>query len=173
MRKGTLSGWSKVFRFTLSRTVTGKGWRFMTLIPTLLLLVCIPLVFLLTHKEDEEEWLETGLREVFVADPAPADLDYRLLNTLGDPQYASLDYVPCRDAAEALERAAGEPDSLVLSLRREEDAFLLRAVLPEPSALDKKEAEHYAGFLNEYFGTLLPLKSGLTTEQLAEIMQPV
>ena len=36
-----------------------------------------------------------------------------------------------------------------------------------------QEAQHYADFLNSYFGTILPLKSGLTPEQLAEIMEPV
>ena len=47
MRKGFLNGWEKVFRFSLARTVSGKGWKLLTLIPALILLVCIPALFLL------------------------------------------------------------------------------------------------------------------------------
>ena len=53
MRQGILSGWGKVFRFSLARTVSGKGWRLLTLIPALVLLVAIPLLFLLTYKAPE------------------------------------------------------------------------------------------------------------------------
>ena len=175
MRKGFLNGWEKVFRFSLARTVSGKGWKLLTLIPALILLVCIPALFLLLQDKGEEEevWDRTSLRVVYVADETPGELDFGLLNTLGDPLYSELDYVLCAGAEDALARAAAEPDSLVLSLRREGDGYRLRTVLPEQSALDMQEAQHYADFLNGYFGTILPLKSGLTPEQLAEIMEPV
>jgi len=175
MRKGFLSGWGKVFRFSLSRTVSGKGWKLLTLIPALLLLLCIPaLVILLQDRGGEEEIRDrTALRVVYVADETPGELDFRALNGLGDPVYSGLDYVVCTGPEDALARAAGEPDSLVLSLRREGDGYRLRVVLPEQSALDMGEAEHYAEFLNGYFGAILPLKSGLTPEQLAEVLEPV
>lgn len=172
MRKGTLSGWGRVFRFTLGRTVSGRGWRLLTLIPALLFLLCIPALFLLTY-DGGEEVVKTSLRVIYVADETPGELDYALLNRLGHPLYSSLDYVPCASAGEALERAAVEPDSLVLSLRSEEGEYLLDVVLPEPSALDMGEAERYADFLNGYFGTILPLKSGLDPELLGELLQPV
>ena len=175
MRKGFLSGWGKVFRFSLSRTVSGKGWKLLTLIPALLLLLCIPaLVILLQDRGGEEEvWDRTALRVVYVADETPGELDFRALNGLGDPVYSGLDYVVCAGPEDALARTAAEPDSLVLSLRREGDGYRLRVVLPEQSALDMGEAEHYAEFLNGYFGAILPLKSGLTPEQLAEVLEPV
>ena len=177
MRKGFLGGWEKVFRFSLSRTVSGKGWKLLTLIPALLLLICIPALVLLLQdsggEEEEAVWDRTSLRVVYVADETPGELDFSLLNGLGDPLYSGLDYVPCASPEDALARASGEPDSLVLSLRREGEDYRLRAVLPERSALDLREAEHYAAFLNGYFGAVLPLKSGLTPEQLAEIMEPV
>ena len=175
MRKGFLSGWGKVFRFSLSRTVSGKGWKLLTLIPALLLLLCIPaLVILLQDRGGEEEvWDRTALRVVYVADETPGELDFRALNGLGDPVYSGLDYVVCAGPEDALARTAGEPDSLILSLRREGDGYRLRVVLPEQSALDMGEAEHYAEFLNGYFGAILPLKSGLTPEQLAEVLEPV
>lgn len=175
MRKGFLSGWGKVFRFSLSRTVSGKGWKLLTLIPALLLLLCIPaLVILLQDRGGEEEIRDrTALRVVYVADETPGELDFRALNGLGDPVYSGLDYVVCAGPEDALARTAAEPDSLVLSLRREGDGYRLRVVLPEQSALDMGEAEHYAEFLNGYFGAILPLKSGLTPEQLAEVLEPV
>ena len=177
MRQGLLNGWGKVFRFSLDRTVSGKGWKLLTLIPALILLLCIPALFLLSAAPDREEegevWDRTSLRVVYVADETPGELDFSLLNGLGDPLYSHLEYVVCAGPEEALERAAGEPDSLVLSLRLEGDGYRLQTVLPEVSALDMREAEHYADFLNGYFGTVLPLKSGLTEEQLAEIMEPV
>ena len=175
MRKGFLSGWGKVFRFSLSRTVSGKGWKLLTLIPALLLLLCIPaLVILLQDRGGEEEIRDrTALRVVYVADETPGELDFRALNGLGDPVYSGLDYVVCAGPEDALARTAGEPDSLILSLRREGDGYRLRVVLPEQSALDMGEAEHYAEFLNGYFGAILPLKSGLTPEQLAEVLEPV
>lgn len=175
MRKGFLNGWNKVFRFSLARTVSGKGWKLLTLLPALLLLLCIPALFLLLQSGggEEEVWDRTSLRVVYVADETPGELDFNLLNTLGDPLYSDLNYVLCAGAEDALARAAGEPDSLVLSLRREGDGYRLRSVLPEESALDMREAEHFADFLNGYFGAVLPLKSGLTPEQLAELLEPV
>ena len=172
MRQGALNGWGKVFRFTLSRTVSGKGWKLLTLIPALLLLVCIPVIFLLAHGEGEEELTSTSLRVVYVADETPGDLDFSLLNQLGDPLYSDLRYVYCASPEDALSRAAREPDSLVLSLTREEE-YRLQVVLPETCILSMQEAEGYAGFLNESFGSILPLKSGLTPKQLVELMLPV
>ncbi len=175
MRQGILTGWNKVFRFSLGRTVSGKGWKLLTLIPALVLLLCIPVLFLLLQDSGEEEeiWDRTSLRVVYVADETPGELEFGLLNDLGDPLYSGLDYILCSSPEDALARAAGEPDSLVLSLRREGDGYRLLTVLPEHSALDMREAEHYADFLNGYFGTVLPQKSGLTPDQLEEIMEPV
>ena len=172
MRGNALSGWGKVFSFTLGRTVSGKGWKLLTLIPALLFLVCIPLIFLLS-RDGEEEPKTTSLTTVYVADETPGELDWSLLNGLGDSLYDAVEYVPCGGVEEALSRAALDPVSLVLSVRSDEGDYALRAVLPEGSILDFREAEQYADFLNQYFGTLLPLKSGLSPDQLLELMLPV
>lgn len=175
MRQGILSGWGKVFRFSLARTVSGKGWRLLTLIPALVLLIAIPLLFLLTYRApEEEEPLETSLRTVYVADLTPGELDFSLLNGLGDPLYDSLEYIPCTSPEDALARAVSQPDSLVLILNRGEGRYALQVVLPEPpNVLTMKDADGYADFLRSHFGMLAPYKSGLTEAQLLELMQPV
>ncbi len=174
MRRGILTDWGKVFRFSLARTVSGKGWKLLTLIPALVLLIAIPAIFLLTYKEPEEQEDEaTSLRVVYVADETPGELDYGLLNSLGDPVFNTLRYIPCGSAAEALEQAATEPDSLILTVAREDGPYELKVVLPEPSILTMKDAERYADFLRGSYGMLVPYKSGLTQAQLRELMQPV
>ena len=176
MRQGVLSGWGRVFRFSLARTVSGRGWKLLTLIPALVLLAAIPAIFLLTYKapEAEEEPGETSLRTVYVADGTPGELDFSLLNSLGDPLYSALRYVPCGSPEDALDRAHSQPDSLVLVLTREEGQYDLKVVLPEqPSVLTMEDARGYADFLRSCFGMVAPLKSGLTEAQLTELMQPV
>ena len=63
MRKGFLSGWGKVFRFSLSRTVSGKGWKLLTLIPALLLLLCIPALVILLQERNPQGTLREILRQ--------------------------------------------------------------------------------------------------------------
>jgi ABC-type Na+ efflux pump permease subunit len=175
MRKGILSGWGKVFRFSLARTVSGKGWRLMTLIPALALLVLIPVIFLISYKEPEQEGpAETSLRAVYVADLTPGELDFSLLDRLGDPLFSGLEYIPCADASAALEAAKSRPDSLVLVLDREGETYDLQVVVPEPpNVLTMEDADRYADFLRGGFGMILPLKSGLSETQLAELLQPI
>ncbi len=178
MRQGLLGGWTKVFRFTLARTAGTRGWRILTILPALLLLLIIPALLLAFGGEDRETEdpaapAETALRTVYAADELPGRSEPELLNGLGDERFDGLRYVSCADRQEALDRAAKEPESaLALFLWMEDDCCRLLVVQPEGSTLGE-DAEAYADFLNGSFGQLLPRRSGLDEDTLEELSVPV
>ena len=169
MRKRGLQGTGAVFRFSLSQQCAKTGWRLMTLLPALLLLIGIPLTMVLVQQSGEKEVDSTPVAAVFVADETGIPSDYGLLNGAGDRVYSAVDYVPAADAEAALAAAGQRDGALALLVELGENGYELTVIRPEGSPLSVSDAKAYTSFLQGAFPVLAREKSGLTEAQLSEL----
>lgn len=164
----------KIFSFTLTQHIKSKGYRNLTIIIGLLLLILPALIMVLSTFADEstEPVYKVGtIKNVLVVDPA-SDVDYEVLNQVGDPDFAQISYERM-DSLEAAEQAAeGSNDTLIL-LVETENGTSLQVLLPEQTELSNADAEHYESFLSTNYGAVLAEKSGLDATQIAGLLTPV
>lgn len=173
MRKKGLGGAASVFRFSLRQQTGSVGWRLMTLLPALLLLVLIPLIMLIAARSGEKQVLETPVSAVYVADETGIPTDYSLLREEGEEAFRGIEYIPAENVESGLDSAAGNDSSLVLQVSLTETGYRLLVIRPENTALSGGNARDYADYVSDAFPALARRKSGLTEEQLAELSRPI
>lgn len=173
MKKKGFQGAGAVFRFSLRQQTVRIGWRLMTLLPTLLLLVGIPLTLVLVQMGRDDPPEATEIRTVFVADETGLPGDYDLLNHTGDPVFSAIEYVSAEDAETALAQAGARENSLALLAALDESGYSLTLLRPEGTALSGSDASAYGRFLEGAYPALSVARSGLTEAQLAELTSSV
>ncbi len=173
MRKKGLQGFAPVFRFSLWQQTGSTGWRLMTLLPALLLLVAIPLIMLLAARDGEKTVTETPVTSVYVADETGLPSDYGVLSGEGEEAFRGIVYLPAETVDAALKLAEGDDYSLVLAVSLGEEGYSLQVIRPENTALSGSDARDFADHISEAFPALARQKSGLTEEQLRELSRPI
>ena len=173
MKKKGFQGAGAVFRFSLRQQTGRLGWRLMTLLPTLILLVGIPLTLVLVQMGRDDPPEATEIRTVFVADETGLPGDYDLLNHTGDPVFSAIEYVSAEDADTALAQAGAREDSLALLAALDENGYSLTLLRPEGTALSGSDASAFGRFLEGAYPALSVARSGLTEAQLAELTSSV
>ena len=173
MRKKGLQGAKTVFLFTLRQQMRRGGWRVMTLLPTVLLLIGIPLAMVLVQLSQGKEEKATELSAVYVVDETGLPGDYAVLNEGPGEVFTGIEYISAADADSALAAAAGRERSLVLLASLGEQGYELTVLRPEGTALTASDASAFGSFLQENYSILARQRSGLTEAQLAELSRPV
>lgn len=169
----SFQGWQKVFAFTFRRETGTRGHRATTVVISLLLLLLIPLGMFIAEKTSRQDEVVTAspVATVIIADEA--GLGDSLRRALEDPTNARYGHVTY-GAADSVASAAAQADdaTLILFVGRSADAYDIRALLPEGSALTTGDAGDFSQYVNARFGYALFEKSGLSREALAEVNTP-
>jgi ABC-type Na+ efflux pump permease subunit len=173
MKKEGLTGWTKVFAFTFSQHVKKQGWRAVTVIVALVLLIGISAgMFIYEYIQKNKEVLtKTDITEVLIVDSSKGSANYDYLNMLGDPIYNKLVYTPVSGTEEALGRLGRT--NLILDVSTEGSAYSIKVVLPEETDIDKKDAEAFKNFISGWFSYILIQKSDIEISELSELSIPV
>ena len=169
-----LSGFQKVFCFTLLQKIKSTGWRAVTLILTLLCLLLPPIIMGVV------ESLSSGIAEaevpvqtVYVVDETGEKslnfLPLKLMSAAMDyPEYTGLSYHTADTAEAALQSAADTPDALVLVLTKEAEQYQASLILPESSSLTDSAMYQYETYLNQVFPYIILMKSDIPLETLLQ-----
>ena len=173
MKRKGLSGWGRVFGFTLRQIVARRGWLTTTLLPAVLLLAAIPAAMLLVEQTSQKAPTQTPITQVIVADETAGKVDYALLNELGDPLFHNITYTAADTPQAALSLAAGRETALVLAVSRDESAYRLQLIRPDGTALKGKDASAYESFLERSFSAITVQKSGIDPTVLLALSQPI
>ena len=165
----------KVFKFTFKNQVTTSGYRSVTIIFAIILLLAPVAVMLLVDKfggDDKEEAIKPcGADRVYVINEATPNTDYNMLNSLGTEGYTDIKYSNCGSVEEALETVAerGETKSLILQISVEDDVIADRIIVPKGSDIDEDTARNFERFLDDGGEMVTVIASGIELTDLQEV----
>lgn len=172
--KFEFSGAMKVFSFTFKNQVKSKGFKALTLILSLLLIVLPALIMPLIEMASDEKEEATGLLStVYIADNASLeDVDFSLLNSFTENE-GNIRYVYCKGGLdEASSMAQADPTSLIL-VTEEGSPLSVNVLMPEDTKLNDSDLTEYGYFISSSFSYLLLIESGVPIGNVIEIMNSV
>ncbi|MBR4514569.1 MAG: ABC transporter permease [Lachnospiraceae bacterium] len=165
---------SNVFGFTFNNQVKSGGYKALTIIVTLLLIVVPIAIFTIVamNVSDEEDGLKPcGADKIYVANEYSPNADYEALNQLGVKGYDKLTYIKIATPAEAFTtiKNAGETTSLVLYIYKEEGGLNAKVLIPNDSAILKDDANNLKDFLSEQNFLFTVYASGVSLSDLSKL----
>jgi len=182
MKKG---GFRTVFAFTFARHTGGRGWRYMTVIPAILLIMLPALIMagIETAEMNREKIAENetfvpmetcAVTDVCIIDRTETgDADWNVLNFLGAEGFSEIQYhmIPTQTAIpDGLPR--GDTCAWVF-VDGSEEQFSLSIVTPENSTLSETDCSLLQDFLLHGFSAILLQKSGLDAVPPDAFLPPV
>lgn len=173
MKENKFRGWKDVFSFTFFQSVKTRGFQTVTLIMALLLAAGIALVVVITAKPEDKEKLST-IQDVYVNDIY--DTDYaQWMQMLGLTAFEEVSFKPVKGRVEAIQTAerADRLSYVIVEISRQEDSFLIEAVIPENSTVKNSEAAALTDAMSNCLEMDKLFSLGLSTGQLVGITTPI
>ena len=176
MKESRFRGWKDVFSFTFCQMVKKTGYRAVTAVVALLLIVALVIVIVRTGKPDEKQVEMSEIQTVYVVDE-PYRVDYaQMLSLLGKGSFLEIDFVSVPDYDTALLRAGEEKESAastIVVVSYQDATFYMEGILLENSTLKTGAVEDLLTVMSECFEYAKGGMAQLTQEQSMAVMMPV
>ena len=168
-----MRNFKNIFAFTFSQYAKSKRFIALTVILALIFFaaptVVIPLVEVFSSDDELTESYNT--ETVYFCDVSGGEtVDPSIL--VSDTPFSHVVFKTASTFDVANSAAENDPKSLIFVLDKDDTGYLAEVLLPNGSALTEDDAETLAAFLDASMRSLLLLKSGLTADQLTELMRP-
>ena len=165
----------KVFKFTFKNQIQPKGYKILTIVVALFLLLAPVIIFVVMDKikSEDEELKSCNADRVYVVNDVATDVDYGILNMTNVTGYTAINYVRSDSVEEALEtiKERDEKNSLVLEFAVTDDEVASRIVLPDDSEIEKDDADNFNKFLNKNSNLVAIMSSGVDMQDLTTLTQ--
>lgn len=168
-----------MFSFTFSQSVKKKGYRMVTVLLAILLLVGVALAVYLPAKPDSAEEGSQDIEYSAVETVYVQDLfetDYTIwMQALQLDSYSRVDFIPVTDRDEAVSKAEASAQTayVIVEVTWDENCYLMEAILPQSSTVNKSDADELLTAMQICFDTAKLTVVGLTEEQIAGVMTPM
>lgn len=168
-----MRNFKNVFAFTFSQYAKSKRFIALTVIIALVFFIAptvtIPLVE--AFSSDGEITESYNVNTVYFCDVSDGNAVDPSLICVNTPfSHVVFKTSDSFNSANAL--AESDPKSLILVLDKDNSGYIAEVLLPNGSTLTEDDADTFAMFLDTAMPSLLLLKSGLTADQLMELMRP-
>ena len=163
----------KVFGFTFKNQAKTKSYILLTVIMALALLILPALILKLidNSKKKDEGIKDSGIQYVYVVNEEAPTADFSFLNMTGVEYYKDIKYMNCDTVDEALDKAEGSENTVVLNLYKKDGEILARIILPNNSNVDEKHAGYFDDFIEQQENFVAILASGISMTDLANLSQ--
>lgn len=168
-----MRNFKNIFAFTFSQYAKSKRFIALTVVLALIFFVApaavIPLVEVFSSDDELSE--SYNAETVYFCDVSggeTVDPSFIVANT----PFSHLVFKTANTFKDANTVAENDPKSLIFVLDKDNTGYLAEVLLPNGSSLTEDDAKTFAAFLDAYMPSLLLIKSGLTAEQLMELMRP-
>lgn len=174
MKESRFRGWKDVFSFTFNQMTKKTGYRGVTAVIALLLIVGLALVVVITGEPEEKKVENCGIETVYVVDEYKVDYA-QMLAVLGKGSFLSIEFVNVVDTQTAMESAerAGERAVAVVEVSYRDAAFYMDGILPQNSTASRSDAEDLLTVMTECFEYAKVGMANLTAEQSMAVLMPV
>lgn len=174
MKESRFRGWKDVFSFTFHQMTKKTGYRAVTAVVSLLLVVSLVLVIVITGKPDEKQPEKSSLQTVWVVDGH--DVDYaQMLAMLGREEFAEVTFIEVADYETAVEGAGQESgvSGVIVRVDYDDGTFYMNGILTENSTASAGETQELLSAMAECFEYAKVGMAGLTQEQSMAVLMPV
>lgn len=172
-------GWKSVYGFTFRQSTKGIAFKLVTTLITISILAGIILINVLAAKpEKAEEVKESPIKTVYLLDNSGlAPTNYKEVDPqLSNDEFKNIELVPVTDQStdQVIQTAASDsPESIVVSISKQEEGYQIEAIIPSASTITKKQAKAILGPISSGFETNKLMQVGLSVEQLTTVLMPV
>ena len=168
-----MKNFKNIFAFTFRQYAKSKRFIALTVILALIFFaaptVIIPIVEAVSS--DSEPIESYNVKTVFFCDISGGEaVDLSLICAQSKFSHVVFKTEDSFESAKA--SSENDPESLILMLDKDETGYLAEILMPNGSSLTSDDADTLAAFIDANMRTILLLKSGLTPEQLVELMRP-
>ena len=175
MKSFKLTGFSKVFSFTLKSHIKNKRFIITTVAFSLILMIGITvLLFIYTGSEkNKKNYKFDDLDKVYVSDETGFGIpDYSAyFQAMGNKELSNVEFVEIEDSEAFVKENKKKSDMIVINQYLDNDEYIIRAI--SGIDVDEKKAEQFANLLIPAFKNQVYIKSGLSQEELVQILVPV
>lgn len=169
-----MRGFGKIFSFTFLQHVKTKSYKTATILGTMICVLLPALIMPAVEYFGKADDYVSAIRKVYVVDEDSGHpADYEVLNGADGERFYDLTYEKAEDIETASAAAEQDRDAVILVVTREGERYQANVLLPEETDLVSKDAQSYESFLSSYFRYILVQKSGLASEQIAELTTPI
>ncbi len=168
-----MKNFKNIFAFTFRQYAKSKRFIALTVILALIFFAAptaiIPIVEAVSS--DSEPIESYNVKTVFFCDISGGEaVDLSLICAQSEFSHVVFKTEDSFESAKA--SSENDPESLILILDKDETGYLAEILMPNGSSLTSDDADTLAAFIDANMRTILLLKSGLTPEQLVELMRP-
>lgn len=175
MKSFKLTGFSKVFSFTLKSHIKNKRFIITTVAFSLILMIGITvLLFIYTGSEkNKKNYKFDDLDKVYVSDETGFGIpDYSAyFQAMGNKELSNVEFVEIEDSEAFVKENKKKSDMIVINQYLDNDEYIIRVI--SGIDVDEKKAEQFANLLIPAFENQVYIKSGLSQEELVQILVPV
>ncbi len=173
--KGTFTGFPKVLAFTMKMTTGSAAWKRTTVIFAVILFL-IPLAILTISAALGDSEAETdfagSLQTLYTVDETEGNVDYSML-TATDPQLSGVVVAPCASYNDAREKLNADPHAMMLYVTRSDGIYHAALLTGEETMVEDGDRDLMTNLFAMRFSEVQVLKSGLTAEEMMQLVIPV
>ncbi|MFP4698352.1 MAG: ABC transporter permease [Eubacteriales bacterium] len=177
--KDNFKGWKSVYTFTFRQATKGLGFKVVTALIAILILVTFIIANLVMAKPDEENKIKASTIEtVYILDKSELEsTDYKYINPeLDNEQFAHIEFILAQDQtrSEIIKTAeANSEQTLAIIISKRESGFEMEGIIPNNSSISINEAEELLDPMSSAFEANKILQTGLSESQLNSILKPI
>lgn len=176
--KNNFRGWKTVFDFTFRQSTKGAGFKVVTALMALVLIIGFVLINVFVAKPDDKKVEVSPVKTVFVLDESGLQpTDYRLYNPeLAGDQFKNITFMAISDQTrkEVIDTAAADSaESIAVIITATEEGYSMEAAIPDGSTISKGQAVDVLNQMQTSFESSKLMQSGLSQEQLLAVLMPV
>lgn len=170
-------GWTTVFGFTFRQGTKIAGFKFVTILMAVLILIGGLVINLLDAKPDDaKEMKPSAITKVYISDQSGLEAtDFAALNpAFSTEQYKHIQFETTVDAsAVVIKKAAAQTGALAIFITTAVNGYKIEAVIPDGATINEKDANELLKEIAKAFESSKMMQSGLTSTQLSTLLKPV
>ncbi|MDP4089651.1 MAG: ABC transporter permease [Bacillota bacterium] len=177
--KDNFRGWKSVYAFTFRQATKGAGFKLVTALISILIIIALILINVTAAKPDKSSNQEPSpIKRVYVLDNSglkPADYKTVMTQLPQGKQFEQIDFAlvtgQTRDAL-IKNAAAASSETIAAIITSKDSAYELEAVIPWGSKITKDQAEALLSQMTSVFQTNKLMQAGLSETQLKSVLKP-
>jgi len=169
-------GWRTVFAFTFRQATKGAGYKVVTSLVAISVILAFVLINIFVAKPDNDNE-PSPVKSVFVLDNSGLDdINLKELNPqFSEARYKDIKFIHVSDKTreETIEMASEDSQSIAVIIKTADSGYEIEAVVPYNSELSEEDASDLVPLIQTAFEFGKMKQSGLTNDQLALLLKPV